>query len=45
MVDSHSIQMIESEAELIRKLSGRDDFRLVACHVVSSDDLKRLKTV
>ena len=33
MVDSHSIRMIESEAELIRKLSGRDDFRLVACQV------------
>ena len=33
MVDSHSIQMIESEAELIRKLSGRDGFRLVACQV------------
>ena len=38
MVDSHSIQMIESEAELIRKLSGRDDFRLVACQV---DDWNR----
>ena len=33
MVDSHSIQMIVSETELIRKLSGRDDFRLVACQV------------
>ena len=38
MVDSHSIQMIESVAELIRKLSGRDDFRLVACQV---DDWNR----
>ena len=38
MVDSHSIQMIESETELIRKLSGRDDFRLVACQV---DDWNR----
>ena len=38
MVDSHSIQMIESEAEIIRKLSGRDDFRLVACQV---DDWNR----
>ena len=38
MVDSHSIRMIESEAELIRKLSGRDDFRLVACQV---DDWNR----
>ena len=38
MVDSHSIQMIESEAELIRKLSGRDGFRLVACQV---DDWNR----
>ena len=38
MVDSHSIQMIEPEAELIRKLSGRDDFRLVACQV---DDWNR----
>ena len=38
MVDSHSIHMIESEAELIRKLSGRDDFRLVACQV---DDWNR----
>ena len=38
MVDSHSIQMIVSETELIRKLSGRDDFRLVACQV---DDWNR----
>ena len=38
MVDSHSIQMIESETELIRKLSSRDDFRLVACQV---DDWNR----
>ena len=38
MVDSHSIQMIVSETELIRKLSGRDDFRLVACQV---DDWSR----
>ena len=38
MVDIHSIQMIVSETELIRKLSGRDDFRLVACQV---DDWNR----
>ena len=38
MADSHSIRMIESEAEIIRKLSGRDDFRLVACQV---DDWNR----
>ena len=38
MVDNHSIQMIVSETELIRKLSGRDDFRLVACQV---DDWNR----
>ena len=38
MVDSHSIQMIESEAELIRKLSGRYAILLVACQV---DDWNR----
>ena len=38
MVDSHSIKMMDSEVELIRNLSGRDDFRLVACQV---DDWNR----
>ena len=33
MVDSHSIKMMDSEVELIRNLSGKDDFRLVACQV------------
>ncbi len=33
MVDSHSIKMMDSEVELIRNLSGRDDFRIVACQV------------
>ena len=33
MVDSHSIKMMDSEVELIRNLSGRDNFRLVACQV------------
>ena len=33
MVDSHSIKMINSEMELIRNITGRDDFRLVACQV------------
>ena len=33
MVDSHSIKLINSEMELIRNLTGRDDFRLVACQV------------
>ena len=33
MVDSHSIKIMDSEMELIRNLSGRDDFRLVACQV------------
>lgn len=30
MVDRQSITTIDSEVELIRKLYGRDDFRLVA---------------
>ncbi len=34
MVDSHEIKMMDTEIELIRNLSGRDDFRLVACQVV-----------
>ena len=38
MVDSHSIKMMDSEVELIRNLSGRDDFRLTACQV---DDWNR----
>ena len=33
MVDNHSIKMMDSEVELIRNLTGRDDFRLVACQV------------
>ncbi len=33
MVDSHSIKIMDSEVELIRNLSGRDDFRLVAFQV------------
>ena len=33
MVDRHSIKMIDSEVDLIRQLSGRDDFRLIACQV------------
>lgn len=33
MVDSHSIKMMDSEVELIRNLSGKDDFRLVSCQV------------
>ena len=33
MVDSHSIKMMDSEVELIRNLSGKDDYRLVACQV------------
>ena len=33
MVDSHSIKMLDSEMDQIRKLSGKDDFRLIACQV------------
>jgi len=33
MVDRHSIKMIDSEVDLIRQLSERDDFRLIACQV------------
>ena len=33
MMDRHSIKMIDSEVDLIRQLSGRDDFRLIACQV------------
>ena len=33
MVDSHSIKMLDSEMAQIRKLSGKDDFRLIACQV------------
>ena len=33
MVDSHSIKMLDSEMDQIRKLSGKDDFRLIECQV------------
>ena len=33
MVDRQSIKMIDSEVDLIRQLSGQNDFRLVSCQV------------
>ena len=33
MADRHSIKMTDSEVDLIPQLSGRDDFRLIACQM------------
>ena len=33
MVDGHSMKTIDAELDLIRQLSGQDDFRLIACRV------------